>query len=64
MQGKTKVNEHTTRVITQLNARDSLLESGSHEVNVQRMLTTVNLGVAKEDKVGFHIFGRSTVLRI
>ena len=35
MQGKTKVNEHTSHVIMELNVRDSLLEGGSHEVDVQ-----------------------------
>ena len=63
MQGKTKFDEHTSHVIIQLNIRDSLLKSGSHEVDIQRMLTTVKLEVA-EDKVGFHKFERSTVLRI
>ena len=33
MQGGTKVNEPTTRVIIQLDACGSLLESGSHKVD-------------------------------
>ena len=64
MQGKTKVNEHTSHVIMELNACDSLVWSGRHEVDIQSMLITMKLGVAKKDKVGFHRFGRSTVVRI
>ena len=43
MQGKAKVNEHTTPVIIQLNGCDSLLESGSHEADTQSRLMTVKL---------------------
>ena len=37
MQRKTKVNEPTTRVIIQLDACGSLLESGSHKVDVLKV---------------------------
>ena len=61
MQGQTKVNEHTSQVIIQLNVCDSLLESGSHEVDRQSALITVKCGAAKKDKVVLH---RSKVLHI
>ena len=61
MQGKSKDYDHTTHVIIQLNACDSLLESGSHEVDIKSALITVKIGIAQKDKVVLH---RSKVLHI
>ena len=53
MQGKIKVNEHTSDVIVQLNGCDNLLESGSHEADIQSPLITLKLEIAKKGKVVF-----------
>ena len=48
MQGKIKVNEHTSDVIVQLNGCDNLLESGSHEADIQSTFMTLELGVVEK----------------